>query len=51
MGYEMFRLLATRKSKARKRKANLPPEVIDIDVEERNDEMKVGEKNKLLLAS
>lgn len=45
MGYEMFRLLATRKTKTRKRKANSRPEVIDIDLEEKNDEMKVGELN------
>lgn len=36
MGYEMFRLLATCKTKTRKRKVNAGPELIDIDLEEKN---------------
>lgn len=43
MGYEMFRLLATCKTRTRKRKANATPELVDIDQEEKNDEMKIGE--------
>lgn len=42
MGYEMFRLLATRNTKTRKRKANAGPEVIDIDLEEKNSGLQLG---------
>lgn len=42
MGYEMFRLLATRKTKTRKRKANAGPELIDIDLEEKNTGLQMG---------
>lgn len=43
MGYEMFRLLATCKTKTRKRKANAGPELIDIDLEEKNSGLQYGE--------
>ena len=42
MGYEMFRLLATCKTKQRKRKANAGPELIDIDLEEKNSGLQLG---------
>ena len=45
MGYEMFRLLSTRKMKTRKRRPNAGPEVIDIDLEEKNAELQFGESS------
>ena len=42
MGYEMFRLLSTCKTKTKKRKANAGPEVIDIDLEEKNSGLQLS---------
>ncbi|KAF6022709.1 RAD54L2 [Bugula neritina] len=48
LGYEMFRLLATRKTKTRKRRANAGPELIDIDLEEKNSGLQLDMQQALL---
>jgi len=48
LGYEMFRLLATRKTKTRKRRANAGPELIDIDLEEKNSGLQLGMESCLI---
>ncbi|XP_067934570.1 helicase ARIP4-like isoform X2 [Watersipora subatra] len=48
MGYEMFRLLASRKTRPKKRKANAAPELIDIDLEEKNSGLQLDMQQALL---
>lgn len=43
MGYELYRLLANKTQKKKKRRKNAGPEVVDIDEEDRDKQLLEGD--------